>query len=263
MVLFNCVLALLACKTVERPGTLVGNPGKMTVRIAPLGEGVEPTSADTVAATVLWLGCGNGFTEAARAETLDLLRGEPLTIPGGRGCAVVLDFPEPLMVLSQGDREDRLVAELELPAPLTLFAGAPIAVDGEDYVLELGAPGWLFDVELGEGETEIEAGSELSRLLAIELIADSSLYPDTDGSGGLEEAERDAEPLAATFFPVPPELVGEGDTQEPISSESLQCETAPASGPVLLMLALLGLARRRHRQPKNNQHGRHPRRWLV
>ena len=85
MVRFAFVLLLAACQLGDRPGTLVGNPGKMAVRLAQLDAETNTLEAEAGNATALWLGCDSGFASVAQGVPFDLLDGPALDIPGGRG----------------------------------------------------------------------------------------------------------------------------------------------------------------------------------
>ncbi|MEM6928851.1 MAG: hypothetical protein AAF602_18070 [Myxococcota bacterium] len=237
------LLSWFGCTGQPPSGTLVGNPGKAEGRLA-INDDVRVVEADTVL-TLEWLGCGRGFVSDVDAQPADLLAGASFPVPAGRWCALVVSLDEPLSFVAER-LEQEVVVALDLVVPLTLSVEAPLVIDGDDLVLEIGSPNW-FPPELSfEGE-RLESGvdDELSRLLAADLAVGTALYLDEDGDGFVGAAERAAGPVAAVDFPAPPALVGEDDLP-PLFVES-GCRTAPGTplGGPLLLLALW--ARRRIR----------------
>jgi uncharacterized protein (TIGR03382 family) len=249
------LLLLVACDpaTVPPPsGTSVGNPGKNLFRAAP-GEGLVYDAAVARGLSFELVACDGTAEVVAPAGELDLLADEQTEFTGLEWCAVVVTADE-IQVTggpAEGDGLD-FDLTLALPTPTTLWTSAPFAVDGESFVLELGAPGWITAEGLGIGAEPVVIGpeSEGHDRLLVPLIAGTAWYLDEDEDGEVSAAERSAGPVAATANPPPPEMAAPEDTAAPPASVGLDgcnCASAPGPGALPLLLPLLVALRRARR----------------
>lgn len=244
------LLGLVACDPNTTPppsGTSVGNPGKNVFRLAPT-PGLDVDVAEAGELSFELVSC-DGTAEAPPTETtIDLVTSEPVSFSGFEWCAVVFTAGELRVSGAATDGEPRpFDLTLAPPFPLTLWTGAPIAVDGESFVLELGTPGWITAEDLGVEGLTVSPESELHDLLLLPLLDGTAWYLDDDDDGELVAAERDAGPVAAATFAPPPEM--SEDTDEPPGSvgvDGCNCATSGPPLPVVLGAALL-VARRRRR----------------
>lgn len=230
-----------------RPGTSVGNPGKMTVRIAP-SETVFLEVAFTDETSLTHVDC-HGTASALDAPELDLLESGPITVPGGPWCGVQLVLAQPAILGGGALEHAGFEAELQ-PDPIVLWAYEPLDVDGESYVLELAAPDWLNPDILGlmlEDPVLIELGSERSDLLAEDLGVGARVFAD-GGDGVLTDAERSAGPVMGPDGDVPeaPLDTGDPDVDRSLSLDGCNCASSPsAPGPWIALLACFAWRKRR------------------
>ena len=145
--------ALLACPAPGDDGhdaTSVGNPGKMGARVAK-GSGTETISAEADATGFFLTPCDvDEATVVDLDGELDLLGGGAFEVPGGTWCSLVLSLHDTLVVEGTGSREQTFALELQVEG-ITLSSEDGFTIDGDDFVLELGTPGW-FDEEILFGD---------------------------------------------------------------------------------------------------------------
>lgn len=187
------IAALTGCKSTPPSGTSVGNPGKGVVRLAEATElDFEMVFSDGGQVTAL--ACDG--TE--RTASLDqLLDGVPFELPAGELCTLRADFPSALFI--DGTQSGGgAVGTFELTLVLDAIEVTPeLLVDGEDYVLELGAPDWVTPTSLGMnpvGTTVVGPGDPQHDAIVSELELGTGLYAD-DGDGLISDPERAAGPI--------------------------------------------------------------------
>lgn len=129
----------------------------MAARVA-TGSDTEIMAAGVDAIGLILTPCdGQEHQRTELAEELDLLAGAALVLPAGESCAVRLELDPPLELSGIGARDQEFTLLLELDS-VTLDASDGFTVDGDDFVLELAAPGGLSDERLFDGG-ERDAGS--------------------------------------------------------------------------------------------------------
>ena len=248
-VLVPCaLLALLGCEPEgPREGTYVGNPGNKVTRIAAPVD-LEVEEASTEAATITWIGCDGAREVVLDGEELDLLGGTDVEVPGLRLCGLEVVFDEPIQIAgpAQGEAAGPFTVWLQPRTPITLWGAAPLEIDGEPFVLELGTPEWL-RLELGPEENVFEENSDVSGELAGVIVESSALFFDDDADGEVSPAERAVGPALSATLP-PYEADEEGDTGDRprVSSEGGFCATGGGHlGAGWLLLLLVAAYRRR------------------
>jgi hypothetical protein len=255
-----CSLALLlaACGPArDGPrGTSVGNPGKTGVALA-RGAGLEFQEAHLEDALIEVIGCDVARATLLTGE-LGLLEDEPLVLPGGSWCAVVVRFGTLAVSgeveVDEGDPQ-AFEVRLEPETTTTLWMGEPIVVDETSYVLEIGEPGWLSREQLGEGELVlVTPESDLAPTLTYSILSGTRLYED-DGDGSIDEDERGAGPLADPAEVPPPEFAGGEDRSVALEGCS-NCATGGAHPSVGWAAVLLWLTARRRTAGRRRSAGR-------
>lgn len=241
----------------DRPGTYVGNPGKKVIRLGP-ERGLDIVEAVGEQVSVHWLLCDGGFVGLTSDTEYDLLEPADIEVPFGSWCAVVLTLERPVLVSGLGEHGEggEAVFNLSLrptPSVITLWAAAPILVDDNAFVLELGDLGWLDSelLPLEEGENNFAADGEVAQFITQRLTGQIHLYADLDESGDLDETERATGAVAAASFEPPDALV---EPEEPVRvSGETGCSAAPGSlsggGWGLGLAMLLAWRRRRSTAP--------------
>ena len=244
------VLALVGCATEAPPpnGTSVGNPGKVSYRLAPPTE-IDVVEASLQSVTTDLVGCDGARESVVAAEDEDLVVGDAEVMPPGTWCGLTLSVD----VLTVDGTAGEITASITLEPPwvLTLWMAEPVVVDETEYVLEIGEPGWVTAGQLApEGDLAgtITPESDVAPLIAQNVAVGTGLYLDGDGDGVVSDAERQAGTLASATWLPPAELGAEdtGDDVDPVSVEGCgNCSTgaSPAFGGVASLLALA--ARRR------------------
>lgn len=249
------VLSLVACDPEGTPppsGTSVGNPGKNYFR---LGEtpGMVVEAAVASGLTFDLVSCEGLVERAVADEVVDLLDGEAVAVNGREWCAVVVQIEDGLLLVGVGEGGESLPFEVELAfdAPLTLWVVSPIPVDGESYVIELGAPGWLSAEQLGLDVEPVNIGpeQEVHDLLLVAVLEQSAWWLDAEDDGEVGPADRDAGPIASAANLPPDEMQVAEDAAVPNSVGIDGCNCAAAApGGAWVMAPIAGLALRRRRR---------------
>ncbi|MEQ1501029.1 MAG: hypothetical protein ABMB14_02310 [Myxococcota bacterium] len=242
------VVVALAGGCVDQPppsGTSVGNPGKTWARLAPIdGATLADIAVDALAVDLV--GC-DGVAGGVLAEVdLDLTREDPFAVPGGSWCAAVVQIGG-ISAVGAGPEGAALELAFDVDLTLTLWAPAPIVVDEDAFVLELGGPGdlSLTGIEPGDGGA-ISVGPEspFAARFGLGVARGTAWYPD-DGDGVISDDERGAGALAATAFAPPPDLAqadtGAGASGDAVSLEGCNCATGAPTGAVASAWAALAL----------------------
>lgn len=164
-------------------GVAVGNPtnnAQLSARLAPVARWevtLATQRADWTAVT-----CFGDEVPLARGDD-DLLAGDGVDYAGPVWCAVRWRPQGPLRVEGEVDGD---------PVDLTLQLGGMVLTatapePSGDFVLEVGAPGWL-EVE---DELTLKPGDVSSKELADAMLESSRLIWDRDADGEVSDAERD------------------------------------------------------------------------
>lgn len=181
---------LLACTNVGQ-GTIIGNPGEMRVSIAP-GMDTTTNRASMAVDSVTWTDCG-GFSELVRVDgTVDLLDPVIVHVPAGEWCSVQLTAATNVDVQGTGDAGGTYALDLELP-DVALSTPTGLLVQGNAYVFELGAPGWLDADVLGVtdgADVVVAPGDALHDDLLAVAQRNSALFDDADADGQVGDTER-------------------------------------------------------------------------
>jgi hypothetical protein len=196
-----------------RPGTSVGNPGKVVARLAPIDNGeLEAVGIDE--ADFSLLPCdGDDWIEAAVRRDLDLRAGEGFELPGGRWCGLAMTLMTELLAEGQSESGTGIELVLVLDEIVVFTADdQSFGEDGDSFVLELGYDGWLDAAMLerieGEdtGQTDrdesvvVDDNHPLHDELAELLMEGSGLYLE-DGDGQLDDEERASGAVASSTEP--------------------------------------------------------------
>ena len=193
------MLILLSCRLgASSQGTVVGNPGEATSRLAPIDSELTILSADAVIAFIDVLACdGSTSQEEVVDASVDLLEDVPLVIPGGTWCGFGLSLESVTIV---GEYERVSFSMVLSPGFVETSSAAGVVVDGQDFIFEMAEEGWL-SAELldltGEedGEVVLEEGDPLTERISDTLALRSALFED-DGDGVLSDDERQSGPIA-------------------------------------------------------------------
>ena len=244
------ILALLflhGCAS-ERSGTSVGNPGKMTGTAGSTSD-VVMEYLETYVTEVAFTDCEGEVAYNAYGATADLLSGFELPMPAGEICGVEL-LGDGLLFASGYDAEGTyFTANMTIEERMEVKTNYGFFVDGEDFVYEIGAPGWLDSATLNLGGLSVDFMPEdqVAMDLAERVEKDVALFEDSDGDGQVNEAERSEGAVASA-------AVARGEEDDSIrprvSGEGARCTAspdAPSQAGWLILGALFGLARRRHR----------------
>ncbi len=174
-------------------GTSVGNPTEMVVRVADsidvvLDQAELPLREVVVTYT-------DGTWQAISVDrTLDVLAGDPFTIPAGQWQSLVLTTDAPMTLSGQtgptGDPADLVldVTDIVLVARVARAPG-----DTEAHVVELASPGWLDGDAAGfdpTGPVTVAPGDAVHDHLALTLRETTTVFADDDGDGQVDDAER-------------------------------------------------------------------------
>ena len=213
-------VVLVACSSVDDrdDGTVVGNPGETSFRVAD-PEDFEPNGARLGVDAVTWTSCRGSDQVQSIDDDIDLLDEEQsIDAPNGEWCSVVVSMTGPLVLEVSVDWDDvddeeedwddvdeneerSIYAVLDVPE-LVLVNSDGFSVDESMTVLELASPGWvsLGDLLDSDDWEEDEEGAYVfvSDGSLIESVADGSgLFHDRDGDGFVGSEERESGPLAS------------------------------------------------------------------
>lgn len=248
-------LLLVACSAndVAGSGTIVGNPGDAELRLAQ-GEEVEYGEGWALVDVVEQWPCNiegddtEPFITTIDAE-VDLLEGATLPVEPGPWCEYVVVFGDVVGIDGTGTNGGVFSIDLAVEE-LVLSRDGGFVVDGDAYVLEVGAPGWISSslLELEEGAYRVvEPERELFHdALAWRVHEETALYQDADRDGQLSDDERAVGPVAGGA--ASPELADDADVEQPrVNSEEVRgCSSGDRSATGLLpLLFLVALGRRR------------------
>ena len=259
-----CLPLLLLCGCVpvddeENQGIAVGNPGVVAMSLAEAAE-FTLVSAEASVSALGWAGCGDGDRLTAVNSTIDLLAANAVEFPEGDWCGVVVRFAGPLEIeatWTDGVGSGSLFATVEVPELQLGAVDGDLVVDEDAaFALELASPDWLDAVDLGIADgvdLVVDAESPEHTLLLAALTDETALFDDTDGSGQIEQSERDAGPAA-----LPTELAFNPDPMPGSSADAAGMSACSCSGggdgasglALLLLLSAGSLARRRSRSPR-------------
>jgi hypothetical protein len=253
--LIASLLLLAACSAddVAGQGTIVGNPGDAELQIAP-GEEVTYTEAWALVNTVEQWPCEVEGVDVEPIEMtieaeFDLLSGGALPVEPGPWCEYVVVFGDTLGIDGVGTSGGSFNIDLAVEE-IILTRDGGFVVDGDAFVLEVGAPGWisasLLELEEGANRQIIPDRELFHDALAWRVHEETALYQDTDRDGDLSEDERAVGPVAGGS--AAPALASDDDVDVPrVNSEEVRggCGAGDRSAVALLPLLLLGLRRRR------------------
>jgi len=199
----------------DNAGTYVGNPGSSKVKTS-RNPTVELTYAGTDDGALRVRPCDGQDTVTSTA--LPLLEGASVELPPGDLCGVDVLFGGPLVF--EGHSADVVDAAFLLEfdlAEIRFDLWEPLAIDGDQLILELGEPDWLdaevLQLEAGELRHITVDSEDYGAYLAL-LVVGSAAYVDTDADGELSEEERDSDALAEPEALDPDELDEEDDRDE-------------------------------------------------
>ena len=245
----------------DEMGIAIGNPGVVSLGIA-ASDDLSLTLAELPLAALDHHGCSAEPATGITDVTLDLTDGPAsVELLAGTWCGLRLELADPLVVEAEWAPATGEAATVELALEVAMVDLEPLddgsfTVDEEtELALELAAPGWL-DAELlalEDGDVlVVEPGHALHLDLFGAVTEDSAAFEDLDGSGLVEQPERDAGPLLVggdLVFEAAP--AGLSDSQY---ASGCSTSVAPRPDPGLLLLALaLGVAALlpRHRDSGN------------
>ena len=192
--------------------------------------------------------CG-GYDEAeGGGEEADLVEGPAeYSFPAGTWCGVGLQIVRLDLVgrwAPDSGEEATFTMQLDVDDVVLGFVDDVLDVDDEtELAFELGSPGWLAADVLGlvDGEEqEVLPEHDLYGELVAALQEESAAFDDLDGSGVVEELERDAGPLAIAAdiqFRDPGAAGVSGDAAGYMSG----CDASGGARPGVGWLGLLGL----------------------
>jgi hypothetical protein len=111
----------------------------------------------------------------------------PIFLEGGPWCALSVGIDGPLVL--EGTRgRDQVQVTLELPA-FDLVLANSIDVDGDAFVIQVGADGWLSADDFGPGDQVLNPASPAHDGLVTTLLTNVGLFRDDD-DGVLTTTER-------------------------------------------------------------------------
>ncbi|HNC95671.1 MAG TPA: hypothetical protein PKW90_06075, partial [Myxococcota bacterium] len=168
------LLMFLACLNGPVQGTAVGNPTGMSVTTAG-GSDVLVTSGSATVSQVQQEACGqDSVLVQPVGKEISLVAGS-LPLTSGDWCTVSLSFSGPMLIEAQG-AQSRLHLALSTPQ---VAVPVQMPVQGA-YVLELGYPGWLDGLLVGDQDVTVQPGSaDYDRLVA--ALGQSRMYRDHNG----------------------------------------------------------------------------------
>ncbi len=245
----------------DNQGIAVGNPGVIAMSIA-ASDDVEVEAAGLRPTLVRYGTCGVGNdATVGGGDPVDLADGPAdYAFPEGTWCGVGLETVS-LEIDGRWDpgtgEQATFTLTLDLPSVVLGFVDEVLAVDDEtELAFELASPGWLDAAGLGLSDGDdlvVAAGDELHDTLVASLQDESAAFDDLDGSGVVEQEERDAGPLA-----VPADIQFNDTYPAGMDSEASGYATGCSCGatgrsdgaPLLLLLALATWRRGRRPLPR-------------
>lgn len=224
-------------------GVAVGNPGNLRLALAP-GDGVQFEDARVTVSELSLIGCDRRWQQVVADAELPLDPTQPLLVPAGEWCGVVL-FEAALSaeVVVDGLRSR--------PDPLALWTvelwGDTAAAPGTDLALWLGSPGWT-DRSTIDAWTDPVAPTDEREELAEDLVYDSVLVADPDRDG-----PDDDDPEVAWADPDLAELdleddPGDGGEGRVVRESGCGTETETVQALALFAVFLGGLGTRGRRR---------------
>jgi hypothetical protein len=257
--LFPIIALIIGCRSGESPdaGTVVGNPGDNTMRIAD-GLDVEIVSARTAVDSFAWVGCGGDVVWIDVDAGIDLLGDNRITAPNGSWCEGWALLSDVLVIEAvpsdRGDEDETLELYLDLEM-VSVFAVDGFTIEGDSTVLEVGYPGWL-TMDVFEDDDEWPEGIDPDHpehdALVEQLVDGSTLFEDNDGDGRISENERDEDAIATGDLGRHEEnqsqIMGEEEDEEEEDNSGANTDAGGcgggSSGWIFLPLSLLGLRRK-------------------
>lgn len=232
-------LALAGCSGGGDNGTIVGNPGGMTVAEA---DALTFTRAEAAVTDIEMFDCDAAVVETVLVDqVVDLL--DPAAdyeLPGGSYCAISVHIDTyEIDGTNNSDKTFELMIDAGLE--ISIESAFSFRMEGLPLLLQISEEGWIDPLDLDPGNTVIDSVHPLYQDM-LDLTTDASaLYVDSDENGELDPEEEDAGALAQGV-----ERFVEEDTAEPVGTDDgCGCRS---SAPVSLWLALpmmLALRRRR------------------
>jgi hypothetical protein len=200
-ILHFSVFALLfggACGTpIPKPTPLVpGDNGALSVTVAD-GDDMEVRGLTveqglmTITTCIFQAGAALYLGERTNLHQISI----PLL--AGRWCTIEMGWDGPVQIEGMATVGGAFSATLNLEG-LSIESTEGFDVDGHAYILELGRPGWLNANTLGMTDGEaltIDDTHPAAPALLEALITGSTLFPDFNGDGVVDEGER-AKPVA-------------------------------------------------------------------
>ena len=185
------VALLWGCKGPAQ-GTSIGNPTKMTLRVAASTD-VQLTEA-LFPPGELWFSYRDG-TEASveLPDPTDLLTGAPIEVPNGEWEGMAIELDDPFEMAGTTRSGDPATLTIDLPDFRLDPRSGFVVFDRGAFVLELAAPGWLDETEVGydvDATVLVEPGDSFHDGLARAIAEDSGLFDD-DGDRRIDDDERD------------------------------------------------------------------------
>jgi len=224
------LLSLVSCATIKGPddtdepdppedhGTVIGNPGDLDMTVGS-GEGAVARSATVTGAILTQVACDGLAAQSTMDDPLDLASASA-TLTWDSVCRIRLEFDGPLIIEGDGLDGGTFTAALDINQ-ITVTSETGFTTDEQDFVLELGEPGWLDADQLGLATgTAIELNSShpAHPLLVTSLTERSKVFAD-DGDGVISAAERAAGAAAASVsVDMPTRFIVAGDDFRRVTS---------------------------------------------
>ena len=190
---------LFACSSeVTFQGTLVGNPGRGDALLAE-GKDITFHSASGRVDTAYYVPQSTSFAGPAGeiSDTIDLdldllQSGDNIPLIKGQWEAIGLQFSNGLTITGEtNDGQSISLQTAEIFVELINDAG--ISISDNQYIIEVGYPGWLSAGSFGEStDLIVEADSTIADILNYQ----SGLFLDLDKDGSLSEQERSDQSLS-------------------------------------------------------------------
>jgi hypothetical protein len=188
------LLGVSACGTpIPKPTPLVpGDNGVIIVTVAD-GEGMEARGLTIDAGLMTITTCI--FQAGAALYLGERTNLHQMSIPllAGRWCTIEMAWNGPVLIEGLATLGGAFSATLNLEG-LSIESADGFDVDGHAYILELGRPDWLNANTLGMTDGEaltIDDTHPAAPALLEALITGSTLFPDFNGDGVVDEGERE------------------------------------------------------------------------